>query len=120
METNFKILHTPYNCDFKNRLRLEYNRELDRIILKPCCNVYPININEEPFSYNSEYFLENINNCLQKYSEFDMYRLYKYYDGRCTNNSKGKLRNTICKNYDGNKIIETIEISIYKSCNLKC
>ena len=84
-------------CEFYNRIRLEYSKDSDEIILKPCC------IGEIVHTYKSAYFIDNIETCIKDYCNT---KDIKNIDCRYSNCNSGN--------------IDTIELSIYKGCNLEC
>jgi len=113
----YKYIHS---CKFNEYCKLEYNRLKDKIIIKPCCLVNPIN-DIEPLVWDADFFVNNIDYCINEYSKFDLRNLSKYYKGTCvykTYNATGF--NTLCDNYINNKKIYRLENSTLRNCNLFC
>lgn len=106
-------------CRFYNFVRVEYYRKSDKIVLLPCCTLTP-KFELEPFVWEPEYFINNVNECLEIYKNKNMSVLDRFYNGRCAYCTYNDKFNRICINYEGNYELEKVENSILKSCNLHC
>lgn len=118
MNTNY----TNYDleqCLYKHQLRIEYNRKNKKVYFKPCCLLYP-KYEIPPFAWKADYYLSHINECIDTYTNFNLSNLSKYYNGVCTCYTYNPILKQPCKNYIGNRKLETIENSIFNGCNLKC
>lgn len=113
-----KFIHN-HNCNFKNFLRLNYDRKTDEILLKPCCGVEPIK-NKKIVRVQSDYFLNNLNECIKEYEQSDIHDLYKHYEGKCDVCNQKYNDSSLCQDYIYNKKILKIENSISSVCNLRC
>ena len=108
-----------FNYD-KGFVRIEYNEIEDMVYFMPCCNARPKKY-IEPIAYRSEYFINNINECIEKYKNFSMLDLNNYYIGDCIKSLRIESdMKKLCNNYDYNKKLSIIENSVSHGCNLKC
>ena len=114
-----KKLITSKICRFYRSVRIEYIRDTDEIVLIPCCTVYP-RLHDKPYYWKSDYFIQNVNQCLNDYQCANMIRLDKLYSGKCQYSTYNDDLNLICNNYTGNHNLIKIENSISKACNLHC
>ena len=116
---DYKITnYTKEHC--YHRLRIEYLRDLDKIIFKPCCTCYLKSL-EEPIVWNSDYFIEHVNQCIDEYRKFTLNDLSKWYTGCCMQSSfYGNQKIGLCHEYLYNAELDTIENSILTTCNIKC
>jgi len=113
--SNKKIINNSYNkCCFKDSVRIHYNRENNLIYFKPCSGSTPINANI--FSYDSDYFINNFDECLLNYENNIKTSLLTYYNGICIIDNYNYNRLCLCKL---NKI-KFIQNCISRNCNLKC
>lgn len=106
-------------CILKNYLRITYDRQIDKIILKPCCNVLP-KLMEPPFVYDPEYFIYNLEQCIHQWEQISIKNLALYYTGSCTASSHSQSNFSLCNEYNYNDHIYCIDISISRACNLNC
>ena len=106
------------SCVFDGYLRIEYNRSDDKILLKPCCEALPRNIKK--LQIDSDYFINNVEECIHDFEKLDLRRLNHYYDGCCYITKQHSGINCLCENYKYNKKITWIENSILTGCNLNC
>lgn len=105
------------DCKFDNYIRFEYDRTWDKILFKPCCGLWPKHY-IEPLAWDSDFFIDNIEYCINEYSKFDLRNLFDHYVGNCA--YKNYYTNFIgCSNHTINKDVN-LENSILKNCNLNC
>lgn len=105
-------------CCFKNFLTINYNREYNKIYLKPCSATIPIN---NPYLiYDPDYFINNFDECIKNYELLNMNNLNDYYNGFCE--VQCHLNNSIklCQNYIFNTKVSNIQLDILQACNLDC
>ena len=119
LNTENKQLTNTKICRYYNSVRIEYLRKTDEIFLIPCCTVFP-RLHIRPYYWDSDYFIQNINKCLEEYSNLDLRKLNKLYSGICQYSTYNDDPNQICSNYTGNHSLVRIENSIAKACNLHC
>lgn len=108
----------PIVCNLTGYAKVRYNRELDHIFINPCSGVKPKKY-EAPFSWNTEYFCNHLDECIKEYEQLNIDELSEYYEGTCILRYKfGDYR--LCTHYNYNNPITGINNSILTACNLKC
>lgn len=111
-------LNNPYKlCWWKNSLMIRYDDKFNKIILIPCCRARLINY-IEPLAWDPEFFINNFKFCINKYKNFDLSNLSKYYFGDCVFSEKDNY--PLCNNLYNNHDILCIENGISTDCNLRC
>lgn len=106
--------------------RALYDREKDLIFLTPCCTFCQPKKLIEPFAFPADYFCEHIEECLEKYTNFEFSSFQEYYYGCCcppvyNNGNKPTLSKSYACDFKNNLGgIQFLEISISRNCNLKC
>ncbi len=118
VEQNDKSGKMPVVCNLIGYAKVRYNRELDHIYINPCSGVKPKKF-IPPFSWKSDYFINNIDECIKKYESLDIQELSDYYDGTCILRYKFG-DNRLCSKYSYNKHIKGINNSVLTGCNLNC
>ena len=107
-------------CESIHYLKLSYNRNLNKIILLPCCGTFPKSL-KEPFAFDPIYFINNISECIDNWKNINLANLSNYYNGYCVSKrNKGFIDDGLCNTCNLTKNIKNIELSISHMCNLKC
>lgn len=105
------------NCYWKNSLTIRYDDKRNKILFMSCPRARIIKY-EEPLAWDPEFFINNFNECLEKFSKLDLTNLSKYYFGDCVfSDTEG---DPLCKNTYENYNITNIENAISTDCNLRC
>lgn len=105
-------------CVFNGYLRIEYDRNDDKILFKPCCEAVPKSLDQ--LRIDSNYFINNVEKCIHDFENLNLRVLTKYYTGNCYITEQHSGINNLCENYLFNKKINWIENSILTGCNLNC
>lgn len=121
MKLSPKVYDKDYfecKCCFKNFLTINYNRESNKIYLKPCSAIIPID--NQFLIYDPIYFVNNFDNCIKNYEKLNMNNLNEYYTGFCE--VQCHLNNSIklCQEYNFNTKVSNIQLDILQACNLNC
>ena len=93
-------------CDFKDIIIITYNRLFDKIDLKPCCAL-SVSLNEVLYSFDSDYFLKNIDKCISQYrNTINNKYLSDIYSGICAMSEYGSIKYDLCK-YQVNRLAKS-------------
>ena len=97
---------------------IDYDRNLDLIFFKPCSSSCLKEL-KQPFSWDPDFFLNNIEYCIEQYEKENLRNLNEKFNGTCEFMEHTGF-DKLCNNFYNNKKIKYLNIAIFKSCNLNC
>lgn len=117
MKINSNSRVCKLNCYKPGQIRISYDRNNDKIWFSPCCSLFLKNY-IEPLAFDYDTFYNNMDHCFERYKNFDLTNVSKYYYGRC---EQVYPYGPICSGYTYNKYdIMDVDLAVYKNCNLRC